>query len=133
METRNRNMQAVRSSGSEIEQILGRALWAAGLRYRKNDRSIFGKPDFTLKRYKIAIFADSEFWHGKNWKKRKLDHKTNIEFWHRKIEANRKRDRLVNQTLKKEGWRVVRFWGKDIARDVDACVAKVKAISETSL
>lgn len=123
-------MQAVRSSGSEIERALGRALWALGLRYRKNDRHVFGKPDFTLKRFRIAIFADSEFWHGKNWSIRKHDHKTNVEFWHSKIEANIRRDKLVNQTLRKQGWTVIRFWGRDIKRDPEKCARKVQLTVE---
>lgn len=126
----SKNMRAVRSSGSAIEVSLGKALWAAGLRYRKDNRQIFGKPDFTLRTLRIAIFADSEFWHGKNWNKRKLEHKSNIEFWHRKIEGNRSRDRLVNKTLKAEGWLVLRFWGKEIKKDVNRCVASVEAAAK---
>lgn len=60
-------MQAIRSKNTKIEILLGKALWAAGHRYRKNDKSVLGKPDFTFKRYKLAIFCDSEFWHSKNW------------------------------------------------------------------
>lgn len=121
-------MQAVRSSGSAIEVRLGRALWRAGLRYRKDNKRIFGKPDFTLRTLRIAIFADSEFWHGKNWNQRKLEHKSNIEFWHRKIESNGRRDKLVNKTLKADGWLVFRFWGNEIKKDVDRCVATVAAV-----
>lgn len=122
---KNKNMQAVKSSGSQIETILGKALWRQGLRYRKNDKTVFGKPDFTLKKYKIAIFADSEFWHGKNWEARKHDHKSNVEFWHKKIERNIERDREVNERLKQEGWTVIRFWGKDIKKNTDECVNKI--------
>ena len=120
-----KNMQAVRSSGSVIEQTLGKALWAAGYRYRKTNRHIFGNPDFTLRGLRIAIFADSEFWHGRNWAKRKFDHKTNTEFWHEKIEGNIRRDARVNRTLKSQGWLVIRFWGTDIIRQTDRCVTKV--------
>lgn len=73
-------MQAVRSKGSKIETMLGKALWAEGLRYRKNDKTVFGKPDFTFKSLKIAVFVDSEFWHGKDWETRKHNYKNNIEF-----------------------------------------------------
>ena len=69
---RKMNMQAVKSKGSKIEVMLGKALWAKGLRYRKNDKSVFGKPDFTIKKYKIAVFCDSEFWHGKDWEIKKM-------------------------------------------------------------
>lgn len=122
-------MRVVRSSGSEIERALGKALWNIGLRYRKNNRHIFGKPDFTLRRLKIAVFADSEFWHGKDWSVRKHEHKSNIDFWHKKIEGNIQRDRLVNKTLKSAGWVVFRFWGREIMRDAKGCTEKIRKIA----
>ena len=98
--------------------MLGKALWRKGFRYRKNDTSVFGKPDFTFKKYKIAVFCDSEFWHGKNWEERKYDHKTNIEFWHKKIERNIERDKEVNEELNNQGWIIIRFWGQDIKKNL---------------
>lgn len=127
-EQRRKNMQAVKSKGSKIEIALGKAMWAKGLRYRKNDQSVFGKPDFTLKKYKIAIFCDSEFWHGKDWEKRKHEHKSNVEFWHKKIERNIQRDEEVNLELLKTGWKVVRFWGNEIKKDLVNCVTKIEEI-----
>lgn len=66
-EQRLKNMRAVKNKGSKIEILLGKELWKKGVRYRKNDKSIFGKPDFACKKYKVAVFCDSEFWHGKDW------------------------------------------------------------------
>lgn len=129
-EQRRKNMQAVKNKGSKIETILGKGLWAVGLRYRKNDKSVFGKPDFTFKKYKVAIFCDSEFWHGKNWSKKKHEHKSNIDFWHKKIAGNIERDRTVNKKLKADGWKVLRFWGKDIERNFLLCVAKIQETIE---
>ena len=114
-------MQAVKSKGSEIETTLAKALWALGYRYRKNDKSVFGKPDLTFKRNKIAIFVDSEFWHGKDWEKHKNEHKSNIEFWHNKIKRNIQRDIEVNERLLKDGWKVLRFWGKDVMNNLRNC------------
>ena len=111
-EQRSKNMKAVKSSGSIIERRLGKALWAKGFRYRKNDKSVFGKPDFTFKKLKIAVFVDSEFWHGKNWIERKHDHKSNVKFWHTKIKKNIQRDIEVNSKLKESNWTVLRFWGR---------------------
>jgi DNA mismatch endonuclease Vsr len=130
-EQRRKNMQAIKSKGSKIEITLAKALWAKGHRYRKNDKSVYGKPDLTLKRYNLAIFVDSDFWHGKNWDFHKNDHKTNKAFWHKKIERNIERDKLVNMTLKKDGWTVLRFWGKDIENRLDLCLTKIqKAINK---
>ncbi len=122
---RRKNMQAVKSSGSKIEVILAKELWALGYRYRKNDKSVFGKPDLVMKKYHIAIFVDGEFWHGKDWKRRKNDHKTNQDFWFKKIERNIQRDKEVNSKLKKNGWKVLRFWGKDISKNLPNCTRKI--------
>lgn len=119
-------MQAVKNKGSKIETILSKSLWAAGLRYRKNDKTVFGKPDFTFKKYKVAVFCDSEFWHGKNWNKKKHEHRSNQAFWHNKIEKNIQRDKLVNKTLKSQGWRILRFWGKDIENRLEFCTFKIQ-------
>ncbi len=119
-------MRAVKSYGSKIEVTLAKALYAKGYRYRKNDKTVFGKPDLTFKKHKIAIFVDSEFWHGKDWQIRKYDHKTNKEFWFGKIEKNIQRDKEVNVELEKQGWKVLRFWGKQIQKDLDSCVREIE-------
>lgn len=121
-EQRKKNMQAIKSKGTKIEELLGKALWLKGYRYRKNNKNVFGKPDFTFKKYKIAIFCDSEYFHGKDWGTQKHRIKTNTEFWHKKIEGNIERDKLVNETLIKDGWQVIRFWGEDIKKNIDFCV-----------
>ena len=118
-------MQAVKSTGSKIEVLLAKELWSLGYRYRKNDKTVFGKPDLTMKRYKLAIFVDSEFWHGRDWNNRKHDHKSNQEFWVKKIEQNIERDNIVNKQLFKEGWKILRFWGKDITQNLRNCIDKI--------
>lgn len=131
-EQRKKNMQAIRASGSKIETVLAKALFARGLRYRKNDKTVFGKPDLTFKKHKLAVFVDSEFWHGKDWEKSKFDHKSNQEFWWKKIERNIERDREVNVKLADEGWKVIRFWGKDITKNLDKCINVIQmTINET--
>ncbi len=125
-EQRRKNMQAVKCKGSKIETMLAKELWRRGYRYRKNDKSVFGKPDIAFRKYKIAIFVDSEFWHGKDWEIRKHEHKSNKGFWHRKIENNIKRDKEVNEVLLKSGWYVLRFWGKEIENDLLICVKKIE-------
>ena len=119
---RRKNMQRVRNKDSQIELKLRRALWHAGFRYRKNVRSVFGCPDVVFLRLKIAVFCDSEFWHGFDWENRKHDFKSRQDFWIPKIERNMARDREVNEHLSAEGWTVIRFFGKQIQRNVDECV-----------
>jgi len=119
-------MSRVRSSGSAIERELGLALWKAGFRYRKQ-YPIFGKPDFVLVSPKVAIFCDSEFWHGYRWgKKAKSSFKTNRDYWYKKIERNRARDRRVSRELQRAGWTVLRFWEHEITSNIDKCVHRVR-------
>jgi len=125
-------MQAVKSKGSKIEIALAKALWSRGYRYRKHNKSVFGKPDFTFKSKKIAIFVDSEFWHGKDWQLRKHDHKSNQDFWLKKIERNIERDKEVNEQLASEGWKVIRFWGKDIKSNLVSCVDKIATLLDVN-
>lgn len=127
-EQRRKNMQAVKSKGTKIESILGKLLWNQGFRYRKNDKTVFGKPDFVFKTKKIAIFCDGEFWHGKDWEIRKYELKSNQEFWHSKIERNIARDIEVNEELQKQGWIVIRFWESEIQKDSESCICKIKNI-----
>ena len=68
-------MSANKSKGTKLEILFGKLLWNAGIRYRKNDKSVAGKPDFVIKKARIAIFCDGEFWHGRNWDVRKYDHR----------------------------------------------------------
>lgn len=121
-EQRHKNMVANKSKGTKIEILFGKLLWNAGIRYRKNDKLIFGKPDFVIRRFKIAIFCDGEFWHGRNWDVRKKDHKSNCDFWYTKIERNIKRDKEVNIELQNQGWKVFRFWETEIIKEPDACL-----------
>lgn len=130
-EQRRRNMQAIKSKNTKIETILAKAMWKAGIRYRKNDKNVKGTPDFVMKGLKIAIFCDSEFFHGKDWDTEKERIGTNREFWIKKIEGNINHDKVVNEELMAAGWAVIRFWGKDIKKDVQSCVAIVKTLMKT--
>ena len=124
-EQRRKNMQHVRSKDSQIELKLRRELWKNGFRYRKNVREIFGCPDIVFKKLKIAVFVDSEFWHGYDWENRKNDFKSHQEFWIPKIERNIQRNKEVNEKLTAEGWTVLRFFGKEIKKNVEGCVKKI--------
>ncbi|MEN9909600.1 MAG: Type modification methyltransferase HpaII [Bacteroidota bacterium] len=133
-EQRRKNMQANKSTGTKPELLLAKFLFARGYRYRKNDKSVFGKPDLTFKKLKIAVFVDGEFWHGKNWETNKNRHKQNREFWIKKIERNIERDKEVNQKLLENGWTTLRFWGKDIEKDLLNCAIEVEnAINEAKM
>ena len=115
------NMQQVKNKDSKIEVLLRKELWSRGLRYRKNVNRIYGKPDIVFIGKKIAVFCDSEFWHGYNWEERKKDFKSHQEFWIPKIERNMERDAEVTAKLESEGWTVLRFWGNEIKKNTSHC------------
>lgn len=129
-EKSHRNMSRIRGKDTSIELALRRALWNKGYRYRKNYKSLAGRPDIVLTKYKIAIFCDSEFFHGKDWEilKPKLEKGKNPDYWISKIQRNMERDQEKNQKLLMEGWTVIHFWGKDILKNTEECI---KIIEET--
>lgn len=127
-EQRHKNMSHIRSKDTSIEVKLRKALRKEGFRYRKNMKSLPGRPDIVLTKYKIAIFCDSEFFHGKDWEDLQVQLKKgkNADFWIEKISRNRERDEEINKRLLFMGWTVLRFWGKDIKKDVGQCVKVVE-------
>ncbi|TCL60533.1 T/G mismatch-specific endonuclease [Kineothrix alysoides] len=129
-EQRHKNMSHIKSKDTRIEVVLRHALWKSGYRYRKNYNDLPGKPDIAITKYKIAVFCDSEFWHGKDWEvlKSRLNKSNNSEFWITKIARNRERDDEVNKKLLFMGWTIIRFWGQDIIKSTEACI---KVIDET--
>lgn len=135
-EQRRKNMQHIRSNDTKIEVLLRKALWKRGYRYRKNCKDLPGKPDIALTKYKIAIFCDGEFFHGKDWEvlRPRLEKSNNSEYWISKISKNRKRDDEVNKKLLFMGWTVIRFWGNDIKNNTDECIKVIEeAIFEIRL
>jgi DNA mismatch endonuclease (patch repair protein) len=119
-------MRKIKAKNTTPEIILRKALWNEGIRYRKENKGIIGNPDIVIKKYRLAIFIDGEFWHGFNWKEKKEKIKSNREYWIKKIEKNIARDKLNNQLLKEQNWIVLRFWEHEIKRDLKKCVEKVK-------
>lgn len=125
-EQRSKNMAAIKSTGTKAEVLLGKAMWSIGLRYRKNNKTVFGKPDFTFKKQKIAIFVDSEFFHGKDWETKKKP-QNNADFWEKKISRNIVRDEEVNKYLTENGWIVIRFWSNQVAKNLDKCIKIIQS------
>ena len=126
-EQRRKNMQAIRSKDTSIELCLRKALWERGIRYRKNYKKLIGKPDIAITKYRIAVFCDSDYWHGYDWENRNQRIKSNREYWIPKIERNMARDQEVNEALERDGWTVLRFWEWQIKKQLDICVDEVLA------
>lgn len=132
----SKNMKSIHSRDTSIELCLRKALWKKGYRYRKNYKKLPGTPDIVLTRYKIAIFCDSEFFHGKDWEflKLRLERGNNPEYWINKIQRNIQRDLEKDHDLQYLGWTVIHFWGKDILSHTDDCIQVIEeAIWETKM
>ncbi len=129
-EQRKKNMQAVKNKDSKIELLLRRALWGRGIRYRKNVKTVYGHPDIAFIGKKVAVFCDSEFWHGYDWENTKNNFKSGRNFWIPKIERNIGRDIEVTKKLTKDGWIVLRFWGEEIRKSPDICADRISEILE---
>lgn len=125
-EQRKKNMRAIRSKDTTIELALRKALWQRGIRYRKNYKGLIGKPDIVITKYRIAVFCDSDFWHGYDWENRKARIKSNQNYWIPKIERNMKRDREVTAALVEQGWIVLRFGEHTIRKELEECVDDIQ-------
>lgn len=121
-------MSKIRGKDTRIELKLRKALWERGIRYRKNYKKVPGSPDIAITKYKIAIFCDSEFFHGKDWAatRPRIEKGSNGDYWVKKIERNIQRDKEKDHLLEISGWRVLHFWGKDITKNVDECITVIE-------
>ena len=126
--TVSNNMRKIHSKDTSIELLLRKALWYKGYRYRKNYKALPGSPDIVLTKYKIAIFCDSEFFHGKDWEipKLRFEKGKNPNFWIKKIERNRNRDYENDKKLLFLGYTVLHFWGQDISKHTDECLQAIE-------
>lgn len=122
-EQRSKNMRAIKSV-SKLEGRVTNALWHRGLRFRKNNKRLFGKPDISIKKYKIAIFIDSCFWHV-------CPHhynmpKNNEEFWKNKLNRNVSRDIEVNEYYLINKWNLLRVWEHEFKEDFLGTIDKIE-------
>jgi DNA mismatch endonuclease, patch repair protein len=104
---RSYNMSRIRSKNTKPEMIVRKALFANGFRFRLHDKSLPGKPDIVLKKYKTVIFIHGCFWHGHTGCKYFVIPKTRTEWWVEKINRNKELDKLNSVKLKEMGWKVI--------------------------
>lgn len=132
-EQRKRNMRAIKSKNTKSECIFRKALWSMGYRYRKNYKKLIGKPDIVFVGKKVAVFCDGEFWHGYNYQKNTDVTDVNKEYWNKKIIKNMERDIEVTKKLQSQGWTVLRFWSKQVLKDLNSCVYSVITVLDSKL
>lgn len=120
---RSKIMKSIKGSDTGIEVRLRKALWHKGIRYRKNFKVFDCHPDIVITKYKIAVFCDGNFWHGKELQKRPIKH--NSSYWNEKIKRNVERDLENTIELRDNGWIVLRFWEDDIQNNLPNCIDDV--------
>lgn len=124
----SKRMASVKLKRGKEERMLSKALWHRGYKYRLNYKKLPGSPDIAITKYNVAIFVDGEFWHGKDWDKRKDRLKRNKEYWSEKIEENMRRDLKVDKELKQMGWISVRLWSKQVSDHLDECIEEIEEL-----
>ncbi len=115
-EQRSYNMSRIRSTNTAPEEKVRKWLHAQGFRYRKNVKSLPGKPDIVLRKYNAIVFVHGCFWHKHDCGRFHLP-KTNIDYWEKKISRNVERDKEVFSLLQNEGWRVFTVWECQLKKD----------------
>ena len=122
----SRRMKALSHKKSKVESVLAKALWHKGYRYRLNYKKLPGTPDIALTKYRIAIFVDGEFWHGKDFEKNKQRLKNNKDYWIEKIEENIQRDINNDKLLRQMEWIPIHFWSKDVIKYLDYFIDEIE-------
>lgn len=112
---RSRNMSRIKSKNTKPEMQLRKALHALGFRYSLHKKSLPGRPDLVLRRWRAVIFINGCFWHGHNCNDFRWP-KTRPEFWKKKISGNQARDRAHIASLAAKGWRVMIVWECSLRR-----------------
>jgi len=121
-EKRSALMSRIRGKDTGPERTMAKALRKAGLRPKRHDARLPGRPDFVFARAKVAVFVDGDFWHG--WRFPAWEHKL-TPFWREKIGKNRERDKRNFRRLRRDGWTVIRIWEHDVERAPEACIARI--------
>ena len=129
---RSNLMRKIRSDKTTPEILLQRLLRKEKIKFRKNCSILPGKPDMAFVNKKLLVFVDGEFWHGYRWEAKKKKICANRKYWLPKIEKNILRDKQNNNKLKKEGWKVLRFWQQQIIKDPQECLIKIKKAMKSS-
>ena len=129
----SKRMKALSHKKSKAESVLAKGLWYRGYRYRLNYKKLPGTPDIAITKYRIAIFVDGEFWHGKDFDKTKDKLKNNKDYWIEKIEENIKRDIKNDQLLRQIDWIPVHFWSNDVIKYLEYCLNEIEETIKMSI
>ena len=121
----SKRMSHVKTKKNSAEVMIAKSLWHRGYRYRLNYKALPGSPDVALTKYRIAIFIDGEFWHGKNFEQRKNKLKNNKDYWIEKIQENIDRDLRNDKLLRQMDWYPIHFWSNDVIKYCNQCIDEI--------
>ena len=124
-EDRIKTMRAVKGSNTSLERVVEAAFLGRGWVCRRNVADLPGKPDFVFDDARVVVFVDGDFWHG--WRFPQWREKLTA-YWKWKIERNRRRDLRHFRRLRRLGWRVLRLWEHQVAKDLPGAVRRVAAL-----
>lgn len=110
-------MSVIPHENTKLEVLVAKYLFAHGFRYRKNVKTLPGKPDIVLKKYKTVVFINGCFWHGHDGCPKAHLPKSNVEFWSSKIDYNKRRDVAECAKLSDMGWNVITVWGCELGKN----------------
>ncbi|MCY8799527.1 very short patch repair endonuclease [Bacillus spizizenii] len=128
-ESKSNVMKSIKSV-SQLENLVASALWNRGYRFRRNTKSLFGKPDLSIKKYKVVIFIDSCFWHFCPVHGRIP--KSNTDYWNAKYIKNKTRDEEVNTFYRENNWNILRVWEHEFKEDFDFAIDTIAHFIEQS-
>jgi DNA mismatch endonuclease (patch repair protein) len=112
---RSQIMSAIRSTGNRATEVRAVAIFReCGITGWRRRQPLFGRPDFTFPKAKLAVFVDGCFWHGCRMHAQKPS--SNRSYWKQKFAQNRRRDRLVGRILRQQGWLVLRIWQHELGQ-----------------
>ena len=121
----SKRMSHVKTKRNSAEVMIAKSLWHRGYRYRLNYKALPGSPDIALTKYRIAIFIDGEFWHGKDFEQRKTKLKNNKDYWIEKIQENIDRDLRNDKLLRQMDWYPIHFWSNDVIKYCNQCIDEI--------
>ena len=121
----SKRMAHVKTKKNSAEVMLAKSLWHRGYRYRLNYKALPGSPNVALTKYRIAIFIDGEFWHGKDFEQRKTKLKNNKDYWIEKIQENIDRDLRNDKLLRQMDWYPIHFWSNDVIKYCNQCIDEI--------
>lgn len=132
-EKRSWNMSRIRGANTKPELAVRSMLHRMGYRFRISNKTLPGRPDIVLTKYRSVIFVHGCFWHRHQGCKYAYTPKSRLDFWGQKFEGNVMRDKNNNFLLKKSRWLPIVVWECEIKHNAEAVLGRVSGILKRRL